>query len=120
LKWVRIIQQYKSDAYSPVLELTMETICRRNQHNHLKQKRLYNFLKRMDKYSIWLDSAMVYMKKRNRKGMCTKSVDCEDDSGLQICLLLISKIICFTSIKLMPPFSEETKKDLTAKYMQNQ
>jgi hypothetical protein len=69
----------------------------------------------MDTYSIWLDSAMVYMK-RNRKG-CAQGVDCEDDSA--ICRCLLSKIICFILHKINALlFSEETKKDLTAKYTQ--
>jgi hypothetical protein len=36
----------------------------------------------MDTYSIWFDSAMVYMKKGIEKGCATKGVDCEDDSAI--------------------------------------
>jgi uncharacterized protein (DUF885 family) len=59
------------------------------------EKDYTNFLKRMDTYSIWLDSAMVYMKKESKRSCTTKGVDCEDDSNLQICPPLLSKIICF-------------------------
>jgi uncharacterized protein (DUF885 family) len=42
------------------------------------EKDYTNFLKRMDTYSIWLDSYM----KRESKRSCTKGVDCEDDSAI--------------------------------------
>jgi uncharacterized protein (DUF885 family) len=57
-------------------------ICHGTSAQPFKTEKDYtNFLKRMDRYSIWLDSAMVYMK-RNRKGVATKGVDCEDDSAI--------------------------------------
>jgi uncharacterized protein (DUF885 family) len=46
------------------------------------EKDYTNFLKRMDTYSIWLDSAMVYMKKESKRSCTTKGVDCEDDSAI--------------------------------------
>jgi hypothetical protein len=39
-------------------------ICRRKQCTTFQNRKDYNnFLKRMDLYSVWIDSAMVYMKK---------------------------------------------------------
>jgi uncharacterized protein (DUF885 family) len=45
------------------------------------EKDYTNFLKRMDRYSIWLDSAMVYMKKGIEE-LYYQGVDCEDDSAI--------------------------------------
>jgi hypothetical protein len=50
-------------------------------HNHLKQKKII-LISWKDTYSIWLDSAMVYMKKESKRSCATKGVDCEDDSAI--------------------------------------
>jgi hypothetical protein len=42
-----------------------------------KEKDYTNFLKRMDVYSVWIDSAMVYMKK-GTKGLFYKSLTVSD------------------------------------------
>jgi hypothetical protein len=40
----------------------------------LNRKDYTNFLKRMDKFSVWIDSAMVYMKEVENE-MLTKGID---------------------------------------------
>jgi uncharacterized protein (DUF885 family) len=83
------------------------------------EKDYTNFLKRMDRYSIWLDSAMVYMKKGIEKGvvlpkaLTVKMIPQFADMPTAT----IEDNLFYSSIKLMPStFSEETKKGLTAKY----
>lgn len=78
-----------------------------------------NFLKRMDAYSVWIDSAMVYMK----KGMAKKMVL---PKALTVKLIpqfadqITPKVednIFYSTIKEMPMgFSEETKASLKADY----
>ncbi|OUD35539.1 DUF885 family protein [Flavobacterium sp. FPG59] len=78
-----------------------------------------NFLKRMDKYAVWIDSAMVYMKKGLEKGVVLPK-------ALTVKLIPqfaemetpnIEDNLFYSSIKLMPAsFPESIKKDLTAKY----
>ena len=78
-----------------------------------------NFLKRMDKYAVWIDSAMVYMKKGLDKGVVLPK-------ALTVKLIPqfasietpnIEDNLFYSSIKLMPAsFPESIKKDLTAKY----
>ncbi len=47
------------------------------------EKDYTNFLKRMDLYSVWIDSAMVYMKKGIEKRSCfTKIINRESDSAI--------------------------------------
>lgn len=83
------------------------------------EKDYTNFLSRMEKYSVWIDSAVVYMK----KGIAQKAV---------LPGALTEKIIpqfaefetpkvednqFYSAIKLIPKsFSEATKKDLAIKY----
>ncbi len=83
------------------------------------EKDYTNFLSRMEKYAIWIDSAMVYMK----KGIAQKAV---------LPKALTEKIIpqfaefktpkvednqFYSAIKLMPnTFSEASKKNLATKY----
>lgn len=83
------------------------------------EKDYINFLKRMDKYSVWIDSAMVYMK----KGIAENAVlpiALTEKVIPQFAEMATPKIednIFYSSIKLMPAtFSEVVKKDLTAKY----
>jgi hypothetical protein len=57
----------------------------------------------MDTYSIWLDSAMVYMKKGIEKELCYQGVDCEDDSKFaDMPTATIEDNLFYSSIKLMP------------------
>jgi uncharacterized protein (DUF885 family) len=78
-----------------------------------------NFLRRMDLYSIWIDSAMVYMKKGVAQGVVlpkalTIKVIPQFD---EMATANIEDNLFYSAIKIMPTsFSEETKKDLTTKY----
>ena len=83
------------------------------------EKDYRNFLKRMDLYSVWIDSAMVYMKKGIAKGVVlpkalTVKVIPEFED------MITSKIednLFYSTIKTMPTsFSDTVKKDLTEKY----
>ena len=83
------------------------------------EKDYTDFLKRMDKYSVWIDSAMVYMKKGMAKGVVLPKALTEKVIP-QFAGMATPKIednLFYSAIKLMPAsFSDETKKDLTAKY----
>jgi hypothetical protein len=50
----------------------------------------------MDKYSVWIDSAMVYMKKGIDKGGITKIIDGKTNSAFAEMATPKSKIIYFT------------------------
>jgi uncharacterized protein (DUF885 family) len=83
------------------------------------EKDYNNFLKRMDQYSVWLDSAMIYMKKGIEKGVVLpKALTVKViPQFADMPTANIEDNLFYSSIKLMPStFSEETKKDLTAKY----
>jgi uncharacterized protein (DUF885 family) len=83
------------------------------------EKDYRNFLKRMDLYAVWMDSAMVYMKKGMAKGIVLPKAltikvipEFED--------MITAKVednLFYSTIKTMPTtFSEAVKKDLTEKY----
>lgn len=83
------------------------------------EKDYRNFLKRMDLYAVWMDSAMVYMKKGVAKGIVlpkalTVKVIPEFED------MITAKVednLFYATIKTMPTtFSEAVKKDLTDKY----
>lgn len=83
------------------------------------EKDYANFLKRMDTYAIWMDSAIVYMKKGMEKGIVlpkalTLKVIPEFED------MITPKVednLFYSTIKTMPDtFSDAVKKDLTAKY----
>jgi uncharacterized protein (DUF885 family) len=83
------------------------------------EKDYTNFLKRMDLYSSWIDSAMVYMKKGVAqwvvlpKALTIKVIPQFDEMATAN----IEDNLFYSAIKIMPKsFSEETKKDLTTKY----
>lgn len=83
------------------------------------EKDYTNFLKRMDLYSVWIDSAMVYMKKGIEKGaVLPKSLT--EKVIPQFAEMATPKIednLFYSAIKIMPAeFSDATKKDLAAKY----
>jgi uncharacterized protein (DUF885 family) len=83
------------------------------------EKDYANFLKRMDKYCFWIDSAMVYMKKGIEKGIVLpKSLTVKVmPQFAEMPTANIQDNLFYSSIKLMPAtFSDEVKKDLTAKY----
>ena len=83
------------------------------------EKDYINFLERMDKYAVWIDSAMVYMKKGIDKGVVLPRA---------LTLKLIPQFsematpkiednLFYSSIKLMPvSFPDGIKEDLTKKY----
>ena len=83
------------------------------------EKDYTNFIERMDKYAVWIDSAMVYMKKGIDKGVVLPRA---------LTLKLIPQFsematpklednLFYSSIKLMPvSFPEGIKEDLTKKY----
>ena len=84
------------------------------------EKDYLNFLKRIDLYSIWIDSAIVYMK----KGIAEKTVlpkALTEKVIPQFENFRTEKIednLFYSSIKLIPKtFSEASKKDLTNKYV---
>lgn len=83
------------------------------------EKDYRNFLKRMDIYAVWIDSAMVYMKKGIQKGMVLPKSLTEKVIS-QFAEMPTPKIednLFYSSIKLIPnTFSDEVKKDLTTKY----
>jgi len=83
------------------------------------EKDYTNFLKRMDKYSVWIDSAMVYMKKGIKQGIVIPKAltiqlipQFEDMANPKI-----EDNLFYSAIKLMPAtFSDAVKKELTTKY----
>ena len=83
------------------------------------QKDYTNFLTRMDKYSVWLDSAMVYMKKGVAQGVVlprTLTVKIIPQFA-EMATPNIEDNLFYSAIKLMPDtFSDSEKKELTAKY----
>jgi uncharacterized protein (DUF885 family) len=78
-----------------------------------------NFLKRMDRYAIWIDSAMVYMKKGiDKKIVLPKALTVKViPQFAEMATPNIEDNLFYSAIKLMPAtFSDAAKKDLTAKY----
>jgi uncharacterized protein (DUF885 family) len=79
-----------------------------------------NFLTRLDKYSVWIDSSIVYMRKGIAKGVVlpkaiTKKIIPQFE-GMPT--TNVEDNLFYSAIKLMPAtFSEEVKKDLTEKYV---
>ncbi|HEX8576937.1 MAG TPA: DUF885 domain-containing protein [Flavobacterium sp.] len=83
------------------------------------EKDYTNFLKRLDKYTVWIDSAIVYMRKGIAKGvvlpraLTTKVIP-------QFTSTATAKLednLFYSAVKAMPAsFSDATKKDITAKY----
>lgn len=83
------------------------------------EKDYTNFLKRMDLYSVWIDSAMVYMKKGIEKGAVLPKSLTEKviPQFAEMATPNIEDNLFYSAIKIMPAeFSEATKKDLTARY----
>jgi uncharacterized protein (DUF885 family) len=78
-----------------------------------------NFLKRMDIYAVWIDSAIVYMKKGIEKGVVLPKALTEKaiPQFADMPTPNIEDNLFYASIKLMPnSFSKSVKQDLTAKY----
>ncbi len=102
------------------LHLTMPQLAGGTGAQPFKTEKDYlNFLSRMDKYAVWLDSAMVYMRKgidQNivlPKSLTTKMIPQFED-------MISDKAednLFYASIKLMPDtFDDKVKSDLAAKY----
>lgn len=79
-----------------------------------------NFLKRIEKYTVWIDSSIVYMKKGIAqkmvlpKALVVKLIPQFEDSFTQN----PKDNLFYSAIKLMPTqFSDATKKSLSAKYV---
>jgi uncharacterized protein (DUF885 family) len=83
------------------------------------EKDYANFLKRMDTYAVWMDSAMVYMKKGMAKGVVLPKT-LSSKLIPQFESMITSKVednLFYSTIKTIPAtFSEADKKDLTVKY----
>ncbi|MEC4003979.1 DUF885 domain-containing protein [Flavobacterium sp. SUN052] len=83
------------------------------------EKDYKNFLTRMDIYSVWLDSAVVYMKKGIEKGVVLPKSLTEKVIP-QFEEMITPKVednLFYTTIKSMPKsFSEAQKKQLTDEY----
>ena len=83
------------------------------------EKDYTNFLKRMDLYSVWIDSAMVYMKKGMSKGVILpKALTAKMIPQFEgMATAKVEDNLFYSAIKLMPAtFSDAVKKDFTAKY----
>jgi uncharacterized protein (DUF885 family) len=83
------------------------------------EKDYINFLKRMNKYAVWIDSAMVYMKKGIAKGVVLPKALTQKiiPQFAEMATPKVTDNLFYSSVKLMPAtFSEAVKKDLTAKY----
>jgi uncharacterized protein (DUF885 family) len=83
------------------------------------EKDYANFLKRMDTYSVWIDSAIVYMKRGIEKGAVLPKSLTEKviPQFAEMATANIEDNLYYSSIKLIPAtFSDEVKQDITAKY----
>ncbi|PWA06829.1 DUF885 domain-containing protein [Flavobacterium psychrotolerans] len=83
------------------------------------EKDYTDFLKRMDLYSVWIDSAMVYMRKGIKKGIVLPKTLTEKviPQFEEMPTPNIEDNLYFSSIKRMPnDFSDDVKRDLTTKY----
>lgn len=83
------------------------------------EKDYKNFIKRMNLYSVWLDSAMVYMKKGIKKGVVLPTILTEKVIP-QFEEMITPKIednLFYTTIKTLPKsFSEAQKTEITKQY----
>jgi uncharacterized protein (DUF885 family) len=83
------------------------------------EKDYTNFLKRLDLYSVWIDSAIVYMRKGIAKGaVLPKSLTVKViPQFAEMATPDIEDNLFYSAIKIMPAdFSDATKSDLKAKY----
>lgn len=83
------------------------------------EKDYKNFIKRMNLYSVWLDSAMVYMKKGIKEGVVLPTILTEKVIP-QFEEMITPKIednLFYTTIKTLPKsFSEAQKTEITKQY----
>ncbi|MGO4822537.1 MULTISPECIES: DUF885 domain-containing protein [unclassified Flavobacterium] len=83
------------------------------------EKDYTNFLKRLDLYSVWIDSAMVYMRKGISKGAVLPKSLTEKviPQFAEMATPNIEDNLFYSAIKIMPAdFSDAIKSDLKAKY----
>ena len=83
------------------------------------EKDYKNFLKRMDSYSVWIDSAMVYMKKGIQKGMVLpKSLTVKIIPQFESMVTPnVEDNLFYTTIKSFPKdFTEDQKNTLKKEY----
>jgi uncharacterized protein (DUF885 family) len=100
--------------------LTMAQFAEGSSAQPFKTKKDYlNFLSRMEKYAVWIDSAMVYMQKGiNEKMVLPKTLTLKMIPQFKdIITKNTTDNIFYSSIKIMPTtFSDADKKELAAKY----
>jgi uncharacterized protein (DUF885 family) len=100
--------------------LTMGQVAGAESAQPFKTEKDYrNFLERIDKYSVWLDSAMVYMKKGVAKKVVLPKALTEKiiPQFEDLITATPEENLFYTAIKKMPAsFSEETKKALSEAY----
>ncbi len=100
--------------------LTMAQLAGGTSAQPFKTEKDYeNFLTRMDKYAIWLDSATVYMKKGIDKGVVLpKALTLKVIPQFENMITAKTEDnLFYTTIKTIPAsFSDKTKKDLASKY----
>ena len=83
------------------------------------EKDYANFLVRMEKYSVWIDSAMVYLKKGIAQGVVIPKALTEKviPQFEEMPTANVEDNLFYSAIKLMPAtFSEASKKELSEKY----
>ena len=83
------------------------------------EKDYANFLVRMDKYSVWIDSAMVYMKKGIAQGVVIPKALTEKviPQFEEMLTTNVEDNLFYSAIKLMPAsFSKASKKEFSEKY----
>ena len=83
------------------------------------EKDYANFLVRMEKYSVWIDSAMVYMKKGIAQGVVIPKALTEKviPQFEEMPTANVEDNLFYSAIKLMPAtFSEASKKEFSEKY----
>lgn len=83
------------------------------------EKDYTNFLKRMELYSQWIDSAMVYMKKGIKEGVVLPRALTQKmlPQFEEMPTAKIEDNLFYSAVKLMPKtFSTATKQDIAAKY----
>jgi uncharacterized protein (DUF885 family) len=84
------------------------------------EKDYTNFLKRLDKYAVWIDSAMVYMRKGIKQGaVLPKALTLKIIPQFEgMATPNIEDNLFYSSIKIMPiTFSDAVKSDLKQKYI---
>ena len=102
-------------------QLTMAQFAGGSSAQPFKTEKDYqNFLKRMNSYAVWIDSAMVYMKKGIQKGMVLpRSLTIKMIPQFESMVTpKMEDNLFYTTLKSFPKtFTEKQKTDLTAQYV---